>query len=105
MKYLKKFEKIIYYNVGDYVLLDLERIKENTMEEFGSLESHTAKSFLPDDLEGKIDYFHYQEDYPYGIKLYNDKLYDIKTNEISRLLTSEEIEEFETKKESFKYNL
>ena len=47
MKYLKKFEnKYIHYEIGDYIVLDIDKIKENNNKN-----DHT---YIPNWKEGKI---------------------------------------------------
>jgi len=103
MKYLKYFEtddNEHKYKIGDYVLLDLEEIDRENVEHGYSQES------APDGDSGEI--FQIQNNisgYPYEIRLYNGKMFLALDKEIKRTLTSEEIKEYEIKKDVNKYNL
>ena len=102
MKYLKTYEskpKKANYKIGDYVLLDMNKIKENN----GNLD---IKSVIPPIDFGKIvDMEDMTRDFPYGIEYDNnddDDIIYVKEEEIIRKLTSKEIEVLTDVK---KYNL
>lgn len=97
MKYLKKFE--IYseklfpkeYKIGDYILLDNIKLEE--------------EGYKCDGLGKIIKIFSRQLLYPYLVLFdNNDQLY-LEEDKIVRLLTTEEIELYESKLEAIKYNL
>jgi len=103
MKYIKTYEenkKYPKYNVGDYVLLSIKKIDKNNIK-YGNDDPIS----IPDDSLAQIVGIDFNVDYPYTSKFYNNREFDLKPNEIIRLLTPEEIEEFEMKKEANKYNL
>jgi len=116
MKYLKHFESIdtkldttnniVDYKVGDYILLDVEKINKqnNILGISTAIDESMAKitSFVLD------EFIKNNEGYPYGIEFYNGKkqnVHYIKYEEILRKLNKSEIEEFDAKKDSLKYNL
>lgn len=85
MKYLKKFEQLEEYNVGDYVIIksdyfvDKKSRKGKIIEDDGSL-------------------------VPYLVELLDDDLY-IRVDMIERKLTPDEIYDFNLKLKTKKYNL
>lgn len=82
------------YKIDDYVLLDLEEIKKNN-------EKDELKMILPSDVYAQIIDIGDME-YPYFVKLYDDRVFFNNESEIIRLLSSEEIEEYIRKVD--KYN-
>jgi len=96
MKHLKAFEnKKQKYNLNDYVFLDMKKLKENGMS-----------NNLIDSPFAMIDYVH--DDtmlYPYIVTTNRNKKIAINTNEIIRLMTPEEIEQYKLDNNIFKYNL
>jgi hypothetical protein len=135
MKYIKTFEirnkNQLIYKIGDYVLLDLEKINQ-TMSCFvpgadglptkiphnHEIRFRALGGIFVDDKVKIIDTFNIFV-YPYVGIFYNNDVDDgsrvsqsapgyyfkFKENEIIRKLTPEEIKDFETKKEALKYNL
>ena len=103
MKYIKTYEenkKFPKYNIGNYVLLSIKKINKNNIQ-YGNNDPIS----IPDDSLAQIIGININDDYPYTSKFYNDREFDLKPNEIIRLLIPEEIEEFEMKKAANKYNL
>jgi len=104
MKYLKKYEEYWYleplkYKKGDYVLLDLETLINKYINKMAK----EIPSKFVQIYESRLN--HPQ---PYLILLnHNDpfSIFYLKEEEIIRKMTAEEIEEFETIKDSNKYNL
>ena len=95
MKYLKTFESNIY-SVGDYLLLNMPAIEEMNKE-------HNFVK-MPDDNIAKIitiasGYF------PYLIETYTTNTFLVRSSEVIRKLTKNEISEYEIKKNAVKYNL
>ena len=100
MKHLKNVEdtvKSLKYKEGDYILLDVEKIKENNIK-FG------YKDIIYDNC-GEIYAAYPTEKYPYVVLYYNDNQIQIIEDEIIRLLNQDEINDFLIKKEAKKYNL
>jgi len=106
MKYLKKFEtvqsdiKSFNYNIGDFVLLDLESIKQ----------TNKIVSVLPTDefvkiikFSPKTSPFIYIIDFPTSGN--GDGEFYITENNIKRKATQDDIEKYEIKKDINKYNL
>ncbi len=96
MKYLKQFEDYFQeYNVGDYVLLNLDEVNK----EWKIVDNNG--NFIIDDTAiieaALIDY--------YEIKFSDDDTLHVKEKCIKRLLTPEEINKFNLKKDTKKYNL
>ncbi|MCK9417738.1 hypothetical protein M0Q97_13930 [Candidatus Dojkabacteria bacterium] len=77
------------YKIGDYVLLDLDEIKKNNVSE-------NFKMILPHDNYAKIIEIGNMK-YPYFVKIYDDMVFFNNESEIIRLLTPEEIIDFESK--------
>jgi len=101
MKYLKYFESELKYEIGDYILLNLDKIYSNNERDYNIEEEDQ-----PDDSMAKIIGVDEDDDkFKFGIIFYTDREYRIREDEIERRLTPEEIEEFETKKSALKYNL
>ena len=102
MKYLKTHENVEYYNKVDYVLLNMDVIKQlfnfdnfNIIDDMAKI-THVVKN---------IDRLSLTE---YYIDFYNGSNFDIDfvlKKEIIRLLTPEEIEIFNMKKNIYKYNI
>ena len=96
MKYLSKYEKYNDYNVGDYILV---KIYYST--------SKTPKSSLypTKTMSGKILKINISSYFSY-IVIFDDTTEEsIQKSCILRLLNPNEIEEYETKIQSIKYNL
>lgn len=113
MRYLKLFEMYEtfggQYNVGDYILIDVSKVKtdiDDFERVFGSNNEY---------ISAYICQYVPSQKYCYGVRGYNyddsteSNIYRSQTSvsedEIIRKLTPEEIEEFEAKKASVKYNL
>jgi len=105
MKYLKTYEEnksLQIYYPGDYLLLDVERIKNDNIE----LRNKYGDDFSdPTDNLSQMVKYDKSDDYPYIVKLYNGDEQCLDNKEIIRKMTSEEIEEYKLKKTAFKYNL
>ena len=116
MKYLKTFESLLYsdYKAGDYVLLDLIKIKSNNKDnDYEMDEVDEYGNSIP------IDEFALIKDktvelnnglYLYNVTFYNynndeDNSYGVESDEIIRKLNKNEIEEFNRKKDALKYNI
>ena len=102
MKYIKTYEKIKYeeYKKGDFVLLDIEKMKRMDAERHYFVDFYE----YPDNM-AKIIYFDEEMFYPYRIEFYNGKTTVVSFYDFIRKLTEDEIEHFKTKKSAFKYNL
>jgi hypothetical protein len=107
MKYVKKYESLFFkYNIGDYVLLKTPPFGEDSFakivdrpsdaQEFRSYTIGTTSWFGKD----KTGAF-----YPYKIEFANGTEIKIDKKNIERLLTEDEIEEYEAEKTGIKYNL
>ena len=102
MKYIKTFENIVRYKIGDYVLLDMDEIIE-----------HNKKIKNEDDIPFKfskiINMNSYLISFPYGVGYKPDEEDEepcfVRKEEIIRKLSPEEIDEYEAIKNSKKYNL
>jgi hypothetical protein len=81
------------YEINDYVLLDLEEIKKNN-------EKAGLKLILPSDVYAKIIDICEME-YPYFVKLYDERVFFNNDSEIIRLLSPDEIEKYENKVENY----
>jgi hypothetical protein len=104
MKYIKKFESTKNYQIGDYVLIDIESFKKNDI--LLSIKYGVNYDYPPLYEQAKIYMIIDSRNYaPYRVKFYDDRVIDIEKKYILRLLTSKEIEEYESKKASIKYNL
>jgi len=103
MKHLKIFEDLYkFYNVGDFVYLDLIKINKNSnIYEFID---KTPTSPLAKIIECEPDF-----DYPYAVEIpsnHNDCFnFDVAKDEILRLLTDDEIKDYNLKVTANKYNL
>lgn len=123
MRYLKLFENLEQeyvkpkYNEGDYVLIDVSKISIDLNTSFDTMAKVFGKNWIHNDQPVYIhNYENTNSKYPYEVLTYK---YDFDTpmkyqpnnytsvseDEIIRKLTPEEIEEFEAKKASVKYNL
>lgn len=113
MKYLKKFEESKEngrYDVGDYVLLDLEKMKDNNDKlrlEIKDINNLDFDDDLPISPLGRVMEYEPAFDYPYQVKVFPTKnqYNDIKHDEIIRHLTPEEIKEYKMLFTAEKYNL
>ena len=102
MKHIKKYNE--EFKKGDYVLLDLEKMNEYDKEDSGS--AYYVKP--PDPLAIIIGVYERErepDDLKYSIEFYNHEITNIRSIEVIRLLTPEEIEEFKIKQTAYKYNL
>ena len=120
MRYLKYFENhekdYKDYEVGDYVLLDLESMKREAEQLRKKMELRGAFDWSDTDEE---DEEFYKEDYrygriymaidrdynPYRVRFSDGVIYDVTRENIIRFLNDEEIEEYESKVDAIKYNL
>jgi hypothetical protein len=122
MKYIKKYESISEYkeknlgfsSIGDYVLIDLDKIRKEAEEQF-------IDHFLDDEEEEDDDYdgnfwnnvLPYAKIYRifdraytnYRMRLSNNTIYDIEEETIIRLLNQDEIDTYESMISAKKYNL
>ena len=99
MKYIKTYEtKNIKYKIGDYVLLDKKIIEDEDLPDTYAL---IYNKFKGAHINGSY--------YFYDVKFPNSKGdhdgYEVEYSEIIRKLTPEEIQEYNIKKDSMKYNL
>jgi len=95
MKYLKYFEN--NYEVGDFVIIDLNKISGNS----------PAMSIASDNdyMKAKIIKINNKQEYPYNIQYDGERRLTVDKNEILRKLTPEEIEEYKIEIQAKKYNL
>jgi len=99
MKHLKAFESTYWeqnYRIGDYVLLDLERIEE---------EGYNKDVIKFIDNMGKIVKYEEDQSYEYTVEFYTNTTIPVREEEILRKLTPEEITEYKMKKDANKYNI
>lgn len=90
--------------VGDFIIIDLDEMdKHNVMKKFEPYEypDNIAKINVLNDGTGKLQDY----EYFYNIIFYDGKDVNVRREEIVRLATEDEIEEYETKKSARKYNL
>ena len=100
MKYIKTYEELEYkYKIGDYVLLDIDAIVGKNI-----FNNNLDPKDIPKEDKGEISLINKDLFYEYTVKLFNDEC-GVDNDEIIRKLTPEEIEEYEIKKASLKYNL
>lgn len=102
MKHLKTFENYddeLIYKPKDYIVLNSDEI-DNTNKAY-SFKNKTIDIFC------KIKNIVRRQNYPfvYEVEFYNDTCLLIQNNEIERLMTTEEIEKFEMKKTTSKFNI
>jgi len=99
MKYLKKYEESIKYNIGDYVLLNKSILTDIDTTKIIDID------LIPDHgIYGLITDYQEKYTYPYDVEIYRDKIF-INNNEILRHLTPNEIQTYKTYKKSVKYNI
>lgn len=113
MKFLKTYEETIIngitykYDVGDYVLLNKEEMDKNTIED--NVSPHDLKDFevkiISIRTKNELNEPFGQLPYPYLVETYNNDKCVVKETEIIRKLTINEIEEYNLKKQTFKYNI
>ena len=106
MKFLKTYEEVTIYNIGDYIMLDLEEVIKNVRINYPG----TNKDEYPNDVLGKvIDTFSYSHvahgQTAYKVKLSNGTEYLLIRSEIKRLLTPKEKIEYDIRLDVNKYNL
>lgn len=106
MRYIKKFEGYTF-GVGDYVLLDLDKLKE--LEKEDSIKSglyDKDDDELQDDFKYAQIYFKFiTRESPFRVKFHTGRVYDVDYDIILRLLNQYEIDSYESKKSANKYNL
>jgi len=106
MKHLKTYEyrMLKYYKKGDYISLNINKIKEeNRKHDFTLIPSdNLAYIFNVDTIDGQVDS---RSVYPYHVLTSDNYKIIVKQDEISGLLTDDEIEEYETRKDIKTYNL
>ncbi len=110
MKYIKTFEELyvgrpqmsseeeitLKYNVGDYVILDVDKIK-NDNDDYELKNNGWRPKDPIDDIVKIIRFRNVQHEQHYDIEFYNgqdDDFYLIQDNNILREATTEEIEDF-----------
>ena len=98
MKYIKTFEEInLKYNVGDCVILDMDKIKRINIE-------HNYDPGFNDPMDNIVQIIKLrksEEDEYYQVEFYfgqDDDFYIIRDRDILREATPEEIEDFNEKK-------
>jgi len=114
MKYLKCFEDLSNsdYNKGDYVLLDLDKIRYNNNES-GDVDVDENGDPTPFDKYALINEITVELNngqFLYNVIFYNynkeiNNSYGVQSDEIIRKLNSSEIEVFNRKKDALKYNI
>ena len=92
MKYIKKFETLGTYKVGDYVLLDVKKLEN---EDFYKTNHGLVKI---------IRFFSYLS-IPYLVMFPEDFELYVEADKILRLLTPEEIEKYNSIMTAKNYNL
>lgn len=101
MKYIKLYEGFSkIFKKGDYVLLNTEEIIDNIIRHNQDPSSLKDKYAIVLIFEPKNN-----DLYPYEVEFFDGNTIRLDYYEIERTLTTEEIEIFNTKKNSFKYNL
>ena len=101
MKYIKMFEGFSeIFRKGDYVLLNTEEIFDNLISKNENPSNIKDKYAIVLEFEPRNN-----EGFPYKIEFYDGSTLRLNYYEIKRKMTPEEIEEFNTKKYSKKYNL
>ena len=107
MKYIKTYEKYEEpkYKVGDYVLLDLDKVNSEYLitDNDGNftipaLVLITKTPTKPDPTTANFNSY-------YEVEFYIGGYLDIREEYIKRLLTPEEIDEYKMKKDAIQYNL
>ena len=100
MKYIKTFESIDKYTVGDYIFLNLEQITRNNI-------NNGYRDDAPISPLGKIMEHDKGEEYPYVVMVLplNSGYNRIRNDEVIRSLTPKEIDEFDIIGAQNKYNL
>ena len=107
MKYIKKFEygneiTTFKYEIGDYVLLDIDKIIDNNLKANQDWIPFKFVQILDIVTDGSIHVFPYQVDFEGN----EDGNYCyVKEDEIIRKLAPDEIEEYKMIKNSNKYNI
>jgi len=103
MKYLKNFEynKIPEYNIGDYILIDVDKVIANNKTdgyELDIIDKYGLISYEPTEFDDK---------FLYSVAFYNykDELYGIFSDEIIRKMNKDEIDEYNNKKDALKFNI
>jgi hypothetical protein len=99
-------EFISIVDIGDYILLDIDEMNKHNNLKYHSNTNYPDDMVLVTDLnngDGEVlepDYVYF-----YRVEFYDGHEVNVRKEEIIRLLTKEEIEEFESKKIAIKYNL
>jgi hypothetical protein len=113
MKYLKKFENINHYNVGDYVLVNYVT-KSTTLSKLANfVNSSIGKIMFIDDKSLIVQYNnipdkikHFFSDKTVGNNnIKNSVFFWDKINAIKRLATEEEIEKYKLDTIASKFNI
>ena len=122
MKYLKTFEKITHpllYKNGDYVVLDIDKFNKNNLN-FQSVPDSTTfgkfpqKKYEDNEPGSKFGILTEQEfddsfPFPYVVKTFSpgedEEGINISPDEIERLMTPEEIDNFKLKMNANKFNI
>jgi len=99
MKYIRLFENYTGYDVGDYILLDLELMIKHLKAE------KIYNYVIPDSFAIIEEFRERSKKYPFLVKSYDNLKSFIQLDEIIRKLIPEEIEEFKIKQTANKYNL
>jgi len=115
---IKEIDESNYYGYkkGDYVLLDLKKMKErddilhaNNLGAFDDEYESTDVFYTEDKKFARIYYPNIRDEgfqeSEHRVKFSNNNVYDAYESEIIRLLTPDEIEEYEARKNANKYNL
>ena len=98
MKYLKKFENIFEYKIGDYVYIEAIQLKIQ-LKIYGKIISINNNSYNGDwgNWNYKVNIFNSEKN--------NFEDVFITESIIIRKMTSEEIKNFELKKDTIKFNI
>ena len=109
MKYIKKFEGYVsgVWSVGDYILLNLKKIKENYIKDVGK---HPFERDIPNKTIGQITKIHkFGEEYPIDVTFYDNTKFEIEEREIKAMATIREREYYKEQVKMYnsmkKYNL
>jgi len=109
LKYLNEGRLGLKYNDDDYILLDLENIKNNAFFKAANtilLYLKKEDKFFEENYKfAQIHVVKFDDFLPYRVKFYDGVVLDIDENAIIRLLTPDEIQTFEALKTGSKFNL
>jgi hypothetical protein len=108
-KYLQYIKESNKYKTNDYVLLDVEKIRERVIDEMSdiTLEEDDDDYEYVDILQKYARIFMtMSRDYtPIRVMFSDSNIYDVEEDEIIRFLNPDEIEEYNSQINAKKYNL